>query len=186
MKKLLPFRIIINALLILFMFIYLCPCSKSKICDDDSIFDKEFAEKQSKIIFKSLDYLDESNQKTIELSSILFDLTEDVETLQLLTAIRKNHEKINFELNNLTNKNFIIIPKLIYDTDAKPNPVRSAKDSLFLLKRLETQLKNQITAYERIEKTSQNIDFRIFAMQSKKAIKNNNKILKIIIHNHRT
>lgn len=187
MKKLPPFRITINAFLICFMSICLCSCSKSKNPYDDSVFDKEIAEKQSKINFKSLDYLDKSNQKTIELSSILFDLTEDVETLQLLTAIRKNHEKIDFELNNLINKNLIIIPKLIYDADAKRNSIRSAKDSLFLLKTLETQLKNQITAYERIEKTSQNIDFRIFAMHSKKTIKNNNALLKkIIIQNHRT
>jgi hypothetical protein len=184
MKKLPPFRKIINPFLICFITICLCSCIKSKNYYNSSILDKKITEKRPVINFKSLDSLDESNRKTIELSSILFDTTEDVKTLQLLASIRKNHEKINLELNNLTNKNLIIIPKLAYHTDIKHDCVKSVKNKIYLLKTLETELKNQITTFEGIEKTSQNIDFRIFAMQSKKAIENNNKVLKTIIQNH--
>jgi hypothetical protein len=183
MKKLSPDRIILNSIVLTIIGLSMHSCIKKEDCYDQSIVEIESARKLPVVDFKLLDCLDESNQKTIELSSIIFDLTTDVKTLQLLIKIKKNHRKFENELHKLTKENLIIIPQLTYHIYLNPNSVKSKNGDLYLLKTLETELENQIIVFDHIDKTSENIDFRIFAIQSKKIVENNNKVLSNIINN---
>ena len=69
------------------------------------------------IDFNLINSLNESNQEIIKLSNAAFESTKDIETLRLLLVIKKNHQEIDSELEKLTQKNLIFIPKLIYNTN---------------------------------------------------------------------
>lgn len=173
MKKLSCLRII-NKLLLCILCISIFSCNKKENYTKVTIIDLKPAKKDPILDLNLIDCLDESNQKIIELSTITFDITTDVETLQLLVKIRKNHQKIDSDFNNLSKKNLIIVPHLTYHIDLNPNSVRSKKGELYLLKTLEKEFVNQITLLNRINNISNNIDFKTFAVQSKKTVEDNN------------
>lgn len=124
-----------------------------------------------------LDSINESNQKNKQLTSLAFDLTKDVKKLQLLLEIKENHQTIDDELKRLTKRNLIIIPKLIYPV--ADDSLKNKKNTLLLYqKKLEMEIQKQITLLENIEKTSENIEFKNFAENSKELLQKNSAELK--------
>ncbi|HEY6143181.1 MAG TPA: hypothetical protein VIV55_07085 [Flavobacterium sp.] len=178
MKKLFIPRFILYNLCLFIVNICAISCVNQEKEYDDSIFETEATKFESTIDFSLIDCLNECNKKNIELSSITFSQTKDSKTLQLLLKIKKDHQKIDSELKKLTEKNLIIIPKLIYNLNLNSDSLKSKNANFYLSNLLKTEITNQITILDQIEKTTQNIDFRIFAIQSKKIIQTNNNALK--------
>ena len=176
MKKLSSFRIL-NKLFLCILCLSIVSCIKKGNFTKVTIIDIEPAKKDPILDLNLIDCLDESNQRIIELSAITFDLTTDVETLQLLLKIRKNHQKIESDFNNITKKNLIIVPHPTYHIDLNANSVRGKKSELYLLKTLERELVNQIILLSHINYISNNIDFKTFAVQSKKTVQDNKTVL---------
>jgi hypothetical protein len=155
-----------------------CVNQETEYCD--SIFKEEANNIESTIDFNLIDCLNESNKKTIHLATITFNQIKNLETLQYILKIKKDHQKIDAELQKLTEKNLIIIPKLVYDLNINPDSLKAKNSNFYLLNLLEIEIKNQIRVFDKIEKTSQNTDFKIFAIKSKKIAHDNYDALKTI------
>ncbi|WP_147298186.1 hypothetical protein [Flavobacterium aquicola] len=141
----------------------------------------ESAPEEPIIDFSTIDCLNESNQKAIELSSKSLRLTTDLKTLELLLKIKRDHKKINSDFKRLTNDNLIIIPKPIYNIDVSNDTIHHQKPEFVILKKLQTEIKNQITSFDIIEKKTKNNDFKLFAIQSKRILNDNNEALKTLL-----
>ncbi|WP_100841791.1 hypothetical protein [Flavobacterium sp. 5] len=135
------------------------------------------------IDFNTIDRLNESNQKIIELSSISLRSTKNLKALHLLLKIKIDNQKINSDFKKLTSDNLIIIPKLSYQIDIHDDSINNKSSGLYIIKKLETEIKNQIIAFDCIEKNTQNIDFKIFSIQSKRKLYANNDALKTLLSN---
>ena len=98
----------------------------------------------------------------------------------MLLKIKKDHQKIDSELQKLTENNLIIVPKLAYHLDINTDSLKGKNPNLYLLKILESEIKNQTILFDKIENTSQNIDFKIFAKKSKKTLLSNNAGLRAL------
>jgi hypothetical protein len=148
-----------------------------------SFYEMEYPEEEEEpsINFNTIDCLNESNQKAIELSSMSLRLSKDLSILKKLLKIKRDNKKINSDFNKLTKENLIIIPKLFYHHGINDDSLLNKKPGLYVLKKLETEIKNQITSLDSIEKYNQNIDFRIFAINSKKILNDNNDVLQKLL-----
>lgn len=144
---------------------------------DDFIFKTEYA-KSDTIDFNLMDCLNKSNKKIIQLSSIAFNQTRDARTLRLFLKTKKDHQKIDAELKKLTEKNLIILSKLAYDFNLNPDSLKGKNSNFYLSNLLVNEIENQVKLLDRIEKTTQNIDFRLFAIKSKKIVLNHNEAFK--------
>lgn len=158
-----------------------CGNQGEKYCN--SLFREEENNVKSTINFTLIDCLDEANKKTLDLATMTFNQIKDSKTLQLVLKIEKDHQKIDSELKILTEKNLIIIPKLAYHLNINRDSLKGKNQDFYLLKVLENQIKNQITLFDKIEKTSQNTDFKIFAIKSKKTLHANLDALQTILNN---
>lgn len=147
---------------------------------DDFIFKTGYAKTGFTIDFNLVDYLNESNKKVIQLSSMAFNQTKDVKTLQLLLKIKRDHQKMDAELKKMTEKNLIILPKLSYAFNLNPDSLKGKNANSYLSKELEKEIKNQVMVLDRIEKTVENIDFKTLAVKSKKTVQANYEILKTL------
>lgn len=166
--------------LILFIVIYcITSCTHQEKEYNNSIYKIESTKEDAIIDFKTIDCLHESNQKAIELSSVSLRQTKDLPTLQLLLKIKRDNKKINLDFERLATDNLIIIPKLTYGIDANDS-INQEKPEFYILKKLETEIKNQIISFDSIQRKTKNSDFRLFAMQSKKTLEDNNKALKTL------
>jgi phenylalanine-4-hydroxylase len=170
-------------LVLFFVIIFMSSCvnQETKYCD--SIFKEEENNIESTIDFNLIDCLNESNKKTIHLATITFNQIKNLETLQLIFKIKNDHQKIDSELQKLTEKNLIIIPKLVYDFSVNPDSLKTKKSDFYLLNLLKTEIKNQILVFDKIEKKSQNTDFKIFAIKSKIIAQDNYDALQTILNN---
>lgn len=169
---------IISNLLLCILCISIVSCIEKGNRTKVTIIDLEPAKKDSVLDLNLIDCLKESNQKTIELSNLTFDLTKDVKTLELLVKIKKNHQKIEVDFNNLMKKNLIIAPNITtHNIYLNPDSVKSKEGQLYLLKTLEKELKNQITILDRINNSSNKNDFKTFVIKSKKTVQDNNLAL---------
>jgi hypothetical protein len=170
MKKLfiIPYK-----LFLFFVIIPISSCINQEEKRNDSLLGEAENSAKSAIDFNLVDCLNESNQKTIELATITFYQVKDRETLELVLKIKKDHQKIDFELKKITEKNLIIIPKIVYTLNIKPDSLKGKNIDFYFLNLLENQIKKEITIFDKIEKISQNTDFKIFAMESKKIISGN-------------
>lgn len=177
MKKLCIPRFIIYNLLLFIVNISVISCINNEKENNDTIFKIEPTTAESTIDFNLIDCLNESNKKTISLVNITFSQTTDVKTLQLLLKIKKDHQKIDSELQKLTENNLIIVPKLVYHLDINSDSLKGKNPNSYLLKILGSEIKNQTILFDKIENTSQNIDFKIFAKKSKKTLQINNTAL---------
>lgn len=175
MKKIFIYRFILYNFYLFIVTIFTVSCINQEKENNDSIYKTESA-----IDFNLINSLDESNRKTIEISSITFSQTKDVKTLLLLLKIKKDHQKIDSELKKLTEKNWVILPKLINNLNLNADSLKDKNSNLYLLKALETEIKNQITLLNQIEKTSQNADFKMLATQYKTIVQINNDSLKTL------
>ena len=125
-----------------------------------------------------MDKLNASNQKIIQISSLAFNQTKDVKTLQLLLKIKRDHQKMDSELKKLVEKNLIILPKLTYDFNLNPDSLKGKNSRAYLSKLLTNEIQNQVQLWNSMEDKTQNIDFRILAIKSKKTVLANNESLK--------
>jgi hypothetical protein len=125
-----------------------------------------------------VDCLYESNIKIIKLSSIASNRTKDEKTLQVLLKIKKDHQKIDSELKKLTENNLIILSKLAYNFNLNADSLKGKKANCYLSTVLVNEIENQVLLFDSIGKTAQNIDFRTFAIKSKKIVQTNNEVLK--------
>ena len=66
------------------------------------------------IDFNSIDCLNESNNKVIDLATMASKELQNSTHSTLLSQIKLDHHSIEFKLKQLTEKNLIIIPKSIY------------------------------------------------------------------------
>ena len=149
--------------------------------DTYSIFKAESAKYYHTVDYNLIYSLNESNKKNIDLSSITFNKTKDVKTLQLLLKIKRDHQNIDSKLKILTEKNLIIIPKLIYDWNINYDSSKGKNLPLFLSSLLEIEISNQIKLLNEIEKTFQDAEFKLFAKQSKEVLESNNDSLKELL-----
>lgn len=176
MKKRHIHRLILYKLALFIAIICAISCVNKENELDDFIFKTEYA-KSDTIDFNLVDCLNESNKKIIQLSSIAFNQTSDARTLRLFLKIKRDHQKMDAELKKLTEKNLIILSKLAYDFNLNPDSLKEKNANLYLSNVLVNEIENQVRLLNQIEKTTQNIDFRLFAIKSKKIVQDNNEVL---------
>lgn len=181
MKKLLNIPHILYILSFFIAVICMLSCSNQEKEYTSSFYEMEYPEEESTINFNTIDCLNESNQKAIELSSMSLRLSKDLSILKKLLKIKRDNKKINSDFNKLTKENLIIIPQLFYHLDINDDSLVNKKPELYVLKKLEIEIKNQITSLDSIEKYNQNIDFKTFARNSKKILKDNNDVLQKLL-----
>lgn len=140
-------------------------------------FDRKQRAAASTLDYNLINQLYESNQRIIEITSYLFNQTQEIKTLQLILKIKNDHLKLDFEIKKLTEKNLILIPKLDFYLNNKTNFLKLKKSNSNLLTVVETELSNQITLLNQIQKSTQNSDFKIFAEQSIQSITTNKEEL---------
>jgi len=172
MKKRFNFQLVPCKLVLFFTMILTLACVNQEENQLDSIFAEE-NNIESTIDFNLVDFLNESNKKIIDLAAITFSEIKDSKKMLLILKIKRDHQKIDSELISLAEKNLIIIPKTAYDLKINPDSLNGKNPDFYLLKILENQMKNQMVAFDKIEKTAQNTDFKIFAAKSKKTIYGN-------------
>ena len=177
MKKRGFHRLILYNLLLFIAIICAISCVDKENEFDDFIFKSEYS-KSDTIDFNLIDYLNESNKKIIKFSSIAFNQTKEAKTLQLLLKIKRDHQKMDAELKKLAENNLIILPELAYNSNLNPDSLKGKNANGYLSKALVSEIENQVVLLDRIEKTTQNIDFRIFALKSKKIVQTNDEVLK--------
>jgi len=149
--------------------------NRQKECND-VIPKMESVKSDPTIVFNLIDCLHESNKKVISLASITFQQNKNKKTLQLLLDIKKDQQKIDSDLKKLTEKNLIIIPKL---DSPLPNldSLKAKKSYSYLLKTLQSEIKNQIIILDNLEKSSENVGFKTFSKRSKTILLTNKKEL---------
>lgn len=143
---------------------------------DDFIF--ETANTKSETIeYDLVDCLNKSNKKIINLSRIASNQTRDARTLKLFLKIKRDHQKMDAELKKLTEKNLIILPKLMQGLNLNSDSLKIKKADCYLSNILENEIQNQVRLLDQIQKTTQNIDFKLFVIESKKKVYDNNEML---------
>lgn len=175
-------QIIPYCIILLFINIFAFSCINKERKYSDFIVNAELGSLHSPIDFSLIDCLNESNRKNINLSRIAFTKTKDVKMLRLLLKIKKDHQNIDLQLKNLSEKNLIIIPKLVYHLDINPDSLKGKKSQLYLSGLLKTEMENQMALLTEIKNTSQNTQFTTFASQSKKIVESNNDALKTLLN----
>lgn len=173
MKKLSKPRYILCSFILIFAILLVISCNNRDKQIYTPFFEDKSLQTESTIDFNLIDNLNESNKKTIDLATILFNRTKDLKSLQLLLKIKKDHYKIDSELRKLTAKNLIIIPRAVYDLNIKSDSLKNKKANLYLFALLDKEIKNMATILDQIKKTAQNDDFIQFAAHSKKRIESN-------------
>jgi hypothetical protein len=181
MKKLLNIPHLLYCLSFFIAVICILSCTNQEKENTDSIYKMDYIKEDPLINFSTIDCLNESNQKAIELSGISLRLYTDLNILKKLLKIKRDNKKINSDFNKLTKENLIIIPQLFYHLDINDDSLVNKKPELYVLKKLEIEIKNQITSLDSIEKYNQNIDFKTFARNSKKILKDNNDVLQKLL-----
>jgi len=156
-------------------------CTNQEKEHTSSLYKMESLKEEPSINFNTIDCLNEANQKAIDLSIISLRLSKDLNIFKKLLKIKRDNKKINSDFDKLTKENLIIIPKLFYQLDINDDSLVNKKLELYVLKRLETEIINQISSLDSIEKYNQNIDFKLFAIHSKEILKDNNKVLKTLL-----
>lgn len=136
---------------------------------------------ETAIDLASLDYLFESNQKTVELTKLIGEQSKDVNTLQFLINTKNEQQKMSIELKKIVNQNLIIVPEAFYILNINTDSLKNKKDSLYLLKKIQTEINNQIVLLNNIKTTTTDSDFRLFAIQYEKRIQNNNETLQRLL-----
>lgn len=170
MKKLFntPLVIYILFLFIAIISVFSCINQEEKYNDYHFKQDKKIA--KTTIDFYQIDSLNQSNRKAIDITNLLSKNTKDSKKLELMLNVKRDFQKIDLELKNLTEKNLIIIPKPIYPLNIDSDSLHRKKTFSYLLSLLKNQIKEQIILFSNIEKNTQNIDFKIFLIKSKKIL----------------
>lgn len=165
---------IYTMLLIVFL---LNSCSQKEKVYSNQIFDDKKTEIESKLNFKTVNNLNETNKKVIEIASIAFNNSKELKKSQLILKIKKDHQKIEQELKKITEENLIITPEPIFDLNLNESFLNGINSNFYLFSLLEKEIKNQISLLDSIENTTKDIDFKNFADKSKEVLINNKELL---------
>ncbi len=131
----------------------------------------------STIDFNLINQLNESNKKSIDISSWMFNETEDFKTLQLLFKIKKEQEQIRIELKKLSEKNLILLLRGVSNLGLDIDPSTQKISCEITFSSLEREISKQIEIFSNIKKTTLNLDFQLFAERSLIKLNNNQKDL---------
>ncbi|WPR70245.1 hypothetical protein SLW70_09840 [Flavobacterium sp. NG2] len=173
MKNFLLFRLTHYTICLIFIIGSLVSCNKKGKDFTESIFGTTTDEIESTIDFNLINYLSKSNTKIIDITALAVKHSNDKNKRQLLLKIKRDHQDIELELKELTQKNLIIVPKSIYTLNSKADSLQGQNAEVYLSQWLINEIKNQLSQFDSIETTSKNTDFVQFAVRSKLTLKQN-------------
>jgi tRNA-binding EMAP/Myf-like protein len=137
---------------------------------------------ESKINFKTVASLYETNKKNIVIASIAFNNSKELKESQIILKIKKDHQNFEFGLKKIANENLIIIPEPIFDLNLDQKNLKGISSSYYLISLLEKEINNQIVLLDSIKKNSKDTQFKAFADKSKKIlIENNNSLEELLV-----
>jgi len=175
-------RYIFNSFLFIVIISLIVACNNQKNEYSNALFKASSPTEAPITDFTTIDCLNESNQKVIKLSTISFQQTKNPKALRVLLKIKNGHQKIDFNLKKLTKDNLIIIPKLNYNININNDSLRKRRNSdRYIFRTLDNEIKNQMALMDSLERTTHNNDLKIFALQSKRTLEENNKALKTLL-----
>lgn len=152
-------------------------CNNTQKSYFNTISIKESIEKESKINFQSVALLNETNKKIIDIASIAFTNSNELNESKIILKIKRDHQKIESDLKKLTDLNLIIIPNLFFELSLNEKSLKSLNSSYYLISLLEKEINNQINLLDSIEKVSEDEAFHIFVEKSKNTLLVNSKVL---------
>lgn len=159
------------------MLFLLNSCSQKEKVYSNPIFGDKEREIESKLNFKTVNNLNETNKKVIEIASIAFNNSKELKKSQLILKIKKDHQKIEQDLKKITEENLIITPEPIFDLNLNKSFLDGINSNFYLISLLEKEIRNQIILLDSIESTTKDIEFKNFADKSKELLINNKELL---------
>lgn len=129
---------------------------------------------EPKINFKTVATLNETNKKILEIASIAFNNSSELKKSQLILKIKKDHQKIESDLQKISNQNLIIIPEPIFDLKLNEIFLKEENFNYYLISLLDKEIKNQIILLDSIENRTKDIEFKNFADKYKETLISNN------------
>lgn len=143
----------------------------------NSILTEKKLDIESKINFRTVSVLNETNKRIIDIASIAFTNSKQLKESQLILKIKNEHLKIESDLKEITNKNLIIVPEPIFELNLNEKFLNGINSSYYLISLLEKEINNQIKLLDSIEKTTTDKDFKNFADKSKDLLITNSELL---------
>lgn len=178
MRKSVPKIILYYPLFLVITLTCFSSCINKQKDFTDAIFGNFNNQIESSIDFSVVDCINESNKKTIEIVTLAYNKTKDIQKKELFLKIKQDHQLIDSRLKQLTKDNLIIITKTIYNINKNPDSLKGKKGNIFILKWLNREIDFQISQLSNIEEISKNDDFKKFATQTKDILKENQNALK--------
>lgn len=129
---------------------------------------------EPKINFKTVATLNETNKKILEIASIAFNNSSELKKSQLILKIKKDHQRIESDLQKISNQNLIIIPEPIFDLKLNETSLKEKNFNYYLISLLDKEIKNQIILLDSIENRTKSIEFKNFADKYKDTLISNN------------
>ena len=165
---------------LLYFFIVTSCVQKENKHNDVDFEKKEVSNTISEIESESIAALYEANQKILDICDVGFQNVKDVEVLKLIISLKNEHLKLNEELENISEKNLIIIPKTISEITFKEDSLKSKNVNNYILTLLEKNLRSQIKNFKIIEQNSINFELKKLSTQTKLRLeKNQTRLLKV-------
>ena len=158
-----------------------CDYKKPKSYSNSIFKENKEIEIDSKINFRNVAKLNEANQKVIDIATIAFNKSEELNKSRVILKIKKDHQKIESELKKITSENLIIIPEPIFDLKLNQNFLNGLNSNYYLISLLEKEINNQIILLDSMKGTSRDEEFKKFADKSKDILVNNNELLEKIL-----
>lgn len=171
MFKKMPFKKIIYAVLLC---IIVTSCNNNKTVYSTLNKTNNVTKVQSKINFKSVTALNETNKKVIEIATIAFNKSNELEKSQLILKIKRDHLRIESELKRISVNNYIIIPEPIFDLKTSETFLKEINYNEYLISLLDKEIKNQIILLDGIENKTTDIEFKTFVYKYKDTLISNN------------
>lgn len=148
---------------------------------NNDISNEEYNNYDSKINFRTVAILNETNKKVIDIASIAFSNSNQLKESQIILKIKNDHKKIGDDLKKITDQNLIIIPEPFFDLNLNNNFIKGVNSSYYLISLLEKEINNQIKLLDSIEKNGVNEEFKSFADKSKLILMDNNELLEDLL-----
>ncbi len=152
-------------------------CNQKERNFNNKIFNPEEITIKSKINFRTVSELNETNKKVIAIASIAFDNSKEINNSQLILKIKKDHQRIEQDLKKITEKNLIITPEPIFDLNLNESFLKGINSNFYLISLLEKEIKNQISIFDTIQKSTEDEAFKNFADKAKEILINNKELL---------
>lgn len=176
MIKSLKINIKLTTTFILLFFLF-NSCNEKENKYNNKIFKIQKPKIESKINFKTVSNLNETNKKVIAIASLAFDNSKEIKNSQLVLKIKKDHEKIEQDLKKITEENLIITPQPIFNLNLNETFLKGINSNFYLISLLEKEIKNQISILDTIQNSTEDEAFRNFADKSKEILQANKDLL---------